>query len=70
MIDYRETLKKFHEILPDTDLDTLLKLMDGIIEVPTLNYQTIREPYKPYVPDRIYPNPSITCTYGESKTSI
>lgn len=69
MIDYRETLKKFHEILPDTDLDTLLKLLDAVIEVPNLT-PIIREPYKPYVPDRIYPSPSITCTYGDQKSSI
>lgn len=38
MINYKETIKNFRKALPDADLDTLLDLMDKIVETPTINW--------------------------------
>lgn len=38
MIDFKSTLINLHERFPDYDLDTIIAIIDSIIEVPTLHY--------------------------------
>lgn len=54
MINYKETIKNFRKALPDADLDTLLDLMDKIVETPTINW----------TPSPLT-NPLVPCSQGE-----
>ena len=49
MINYKQTIKNFSEILPTADLDMLFKLMDAIVEEKLLNFPT-STPYIPVSP--------------------
>lgn len=48
MINYKQTIKNFSEILPTADLDMLFKLMDAIVEEKLLNFPTTTS--TPYIP--------------------
>lgn len=50
MINYKETIKNFRKALPDADLDTLLDLIDKIVETPTINWtpSPLTNPLVPY----------------------
>lgn len=51
MINYKQTIKNFSEILPTANLDTLFKLMDAIVEEKLLNFPTPKStPYTPVSP--------------------
>lgn len=50
MINYKQTIKNFSEILPTADLDILFKLMDAIVEEKLLNYPTTTTTSTPYTP--------------------
>lgn len=50
MIDFKNTLINLHKKFPDYDLDTLIAIIDSIVE--TVNYNRI---------DYIYPNQGIRC---------
>ena len=44
MVDFKSTLINLHERFPDYDLDTIIAIIDSIVEVPTFHYtQGIRD---------------------------
>lgn len=64
MINYKETIKNFRKALPDADLDTLLDLIDKIVETPTINWTSspLTNPLVPYSQGKI--------TYDTKTTNI
>lgn len=65
MINYKQTIKNFSEILPTADLNTLFKLMDAIVEEKLLNFPTT-----PYTPVSPYYSTNTTNTANEANTVI
>lgn len=64
MIDFKKTLTNLHDEFPEFDLDTLFKILDAIVETPTITTipNGIRQPSdKPWWENDIN---RITCTYG------
>ena len=45
MIDFKKTLTNLHDEFPEFDLDTLFKIIDAIVETPTITIPSgIRQP--------------------------
>lgn len=68
MINYKQTIKNFSEILPTANLDTLFKLMDAIVEEKLLNFPTTKS--TPYTPVSPYYSTNTTNTANEANTVI
>lgn len=65
MINYKKTITKIHELLPELDLDTLFKIMEAIEEdAPNISWPSnVRSPSdKPWWDSDIN---RITCTYNQ-----
>lgn len=65
MIDFKKTLTNLHDEFPEFDLDTLFKILDAIVETPTITIPNgIRQPSdKPWWWGTDMNR--ITCTYNQ-----
>lgn len=57
MVNFKETVTKLHKEFPEFDLDTLIRIIDNIVE--TASYTNIRQPL-----DKSWLETNITCANG------
>lgn len=53
MIDFKKTLTNLHNEFPEFDLDTLFKIVDAIVETPTITIPSGQLSDKPWWEDGI-----------------